>query len=96
MHSKRVGTVTAGVTLVAAGIVYLIYTLVPRTMILIQSLKFWPVILISLGVEIVIKAFRKDDEGYRYDFASVIMMLLCIGFAFVCEIGRQAMLYHSI
>lgn len=92
MQTKRVGTVTSGFTLVAAGIVFLIYTLVPRTIILTQVLRFWPVVLISLGIELVVKSFKKDDNQYKYDFASVIMMLLCIAFAFACEISRQAML----
>lgn len=94
MKNKRVGTLTSGITLVAAGIIFLIYTLVPRTTILIQSFKFWPIILISLGVETLIKATRKEGDGYKFDFASVLMMLLCLLFAFACEISRQAMLYH--
>lgn len=95
MQNRRVGTLTSGLVLVAAGIVFLVHTLVPRTMILIQSLRFWPIVLISLGVEVLIKAVRKKEDGYRYDFASVIMMLLCIVFAFACEIARQTALVYA-
>lgn len=72
---RRVGTITAGFTLIAVGIVAIIGMFVPR-------FDFWmafrlsPVILICLGIEILVNYFLHRQDKIKYD---VLSMLLCAG-----------------
>jgi uncharacterized membrane protein HdeD (DUF308 family) len=83
-----VGTLSMGLILVASGILMLV-SLVAQVDVLRVLLTFWPIILISLGVEILLHLFLKKDEGtkLRYDVLSVVfisfLLVISIGFYFV-------------
>lgn len=87
---RRVGTVTFGAVLVVIGALLLIYTFYPHFA-LLEIMKFWPVILISLGAE-VLWGYRQ--ENYRivnevgtvveqskvvYDVAGILLMVFVVG-----------------
>ena len=66
---RRVGTMTLGVSLILIGVAILLYMMNPSFDIRIIS-YLAPLILISLGVEVLIRYFFSKDRTYKYDFAS--------------------------
>ncbi|MEG0751213.1 MAG: DUF5668 domain-containing protein [Oscillospiraceae bacterium] len=92
-RSRRIGTLTVGLALIVLGIVFIAFTFFPNSEWLEFSLRFWPLILISLGAELLCVRFSKgEDNQMKVDFGSVMLMLLCVGFAFCCEGARQVLL----
>ena len=85
MTEKRIGTLTCGVSLVAFGIIFIIMNFAPNAIDLLSILRFWPVILILLGIEVLIASFSKKACAKKYDFGSFIIMLLMLGAAFSME-----------
>lgn len=77
---RRVGTVTAGVTLVVAGCAMLAKLFYP-TLELLWLLRFSPAILIGLGIETLFAA--RKSARLRYDWAGLLLCLLtgCTGLA---------------
>lgn len=53
MRVRRTGSVTLGITLIAIGLVYLVKVFYPAFMVL-EVMRFWPVIFIILGIEILV------------------------------------------
>jgi hypothetical protein len=90
MKRWRVGTLSMGLILVASGIIMLV-SLIAQVNVLTVLLTFWPVILISLGIEILLHLFVKNDDDIklRYDVLSIIF----IGFILVISIGFYAVTY---
>lgn len=90
----RVGSVTFGIVLVVMGVLFLLHVFLPR-MDYEMIFHFWPLILISLGVETLFgsrqKAFEvRDREGKLleqgrvvYDVAAIILTMVLILFAMV-------------
>lgn len=76
---RRVGTFSLGITLVAIGAILLAAIFLPNLDI-IGVLKFAPIVLIVLGVEILIYAARPDVK-IKYDgisiFLSILLVLAC-------------------
>lgn len=93
---RRVGTLTAGLTLILLGVILLIYTFYPNLAVLEIALRLWPLVLILLGIELLCVRFDKNqpEPSVKIDFASILIMLLCIGFAFFCEFSRLAPLHY--
>lgn len=75
---RRVGTFTMGVCLILAGILA-IYGLFNPAVNVLSLLRYAPVVLIALGVEILIVAVFGRNVKLRYDFLSVIVCMLLIG-----------------
>jgi len=94
MKTKRVGTVTAGISLILFGTVFLIYTITNSTQFLSYALSLWPCILIVLGFEIIISMKIKCDVERKVDFASLALMFMSIIFAYVCELVKIAITYQ--
>lgn len=88
---RRVGSVTFGVVLILIGSLFLAHMFFPQHYFYIY--KFWPVILILLGIEVLVGTRGKnyevlDEEGKVieqsksvYDFAAIIMMSIILGIA---------------
>lgn len=76
----RVGTVTMGFSLIAAGIIALISIFYPSFDVTL-ALKFAPIIFIFLGIEILIAHFFYKKARIKYDFLSglVCFLLICGG-----------------
>ncbi len=92
--THRVGTLTAGLTLVLLGAAFMFYTFLPDLRILEIALRLWPLVLILLGGEMLFLSFKKEPGAVKIDFASVILMLRVVAFAFGCEGVRQYLLYY--
>jgi len=87
IKNRRVGTLTAGVSMVIFGALFLLRLAVPAiTIRLIASL--WPLVLILLGIEILI-AYALNKEGQmRYDAGSVVI-IIALAFFTVCMAAAQ-------
>jgi len=82
---RRVGSVTFGVCLVALGVLMLLAVCIPAFDATF-ALRFWPLIWIVLGVEVLIGGHYKSSEVTApdgqvieqnkvvYDFAALLMM----------------------
>lgn len=73
---RRVGTVAFAITLIAVGVLLLIRAFVPGFDVL-AVLRFSPVILIILGIEVLIYAAR-PDVSLKYDFLSMFVCFLLL------------------
>jgi hypothetical protein len=83
MQSRRVGTLTLGILLIILGILYLLITVfnIPLEK---KILDFWPLILVSLGIEVLVlndKALKKDLP-LRYDFISFLLIIIMLFLSF--------------
>lgn len=83
MQSRRVGTLTLGILLIILGVLYLLTTIfnIPLDK---KILDFWPFILISLGIEVLVLNNRslKNNQPLRYDFISFILIIIMLMFSF--------------
>lgn len=84
IQTRRVGSVTFGITLVCYGIFFLAHIFVP---VVRYSFIFrcWPVIFILLGGEILVENYKCRTKEWKmvYDFPAVIMLGIMLLFAMV-------------
>ena len=72
-RTHRVGAVTSGLCMVAFGILLLLHTLFG----LLDYgliLSFWPVVLISLGIELLLSTLAKSR--LVYDKAAIVLLFI--------------------
>lgn len=85
---RRVGTVTMGLSLIAAGILFLM-SLLFHNVDVGYWLRFSPIILVILGIEILVFNFSKKHDKLKYDFLSIffsfVLIFVTLGVAFVTE-----------
>ena len=79
IRTRRIGSITFGITLVILGVLFLVHLAWPALDYLL-ILRLWPLVFISLGVEVLLGS-RATDAVYVYDWAAVLMMFLLIAFA---------------
>lgn len=83
MHTRRVGSITCGISLIVFGIMFLISPFLDKINYSF-ILHFWPIILIGLGVEILAanRHCRNDENcSLKYDKGAIIMMIILMLFA---------------
>lgn len=86
---RRVGSIAFALVLIAAGVLLIVYQLVPQFD-LLKILKFSPVILIALGIEMLVYSARPDVK-VKFDW------LAMLGTAFtLCIVGTAALLPLAI
>lgn len=88
MAAKRVGSVTLGLTLVVFGVMFLLSAFI-KSLNYLEIIKFWPVIFISLGIEMLVHAFSKNAEKAKLDVPSCIMT--CVLMLFRCALPARSM-----
>lgn len=83
-RTHRVGTITCGLILILYGVLFLLRMALPF---LNYSMIFelWPVVLILLGLEILIGCTgrRSEKRNFKYDFGSVLIILIMMGFSMI-------------
>ena len=80
---RRVGSIAFALVLIAAGVLLIVYQFVPQFD-LLKILKFSPVILIALGIEMLVYCARPDVK-VKFDW------LAMLGTAFtLCIVGTAA------
>jgi len=94
MRVKRIGSTTSGLTLIAAGLAFLANSILNSYAVLDWTLRLWPLVLVSLGIEVLLSQRIKENVEKKYDFLSVFMTIFCILTALGCEVARIA-LYES-
>lgn len=79
MKTKRVGTITMGIVLIALGVIMFISQINGRSA-LNLAIKLWPLILILLGLEILYFRYISKDEGLiiRYDILSIFLVMVIL------------------
>ena len=78
MSERRVGSLTLGVSLVGFGILFLLRIFVD-SIDYWAILKFWPVVFILLGVEILVFSLTNKGLKFKLDFFSVITVFFGAG-----------------
>jgi len=97
VKTRRVGSVTFGLTLILFGVLFLVHMAAPF---LNYDMIFqcWPVIFILLGVEILVENHRSNGTGYKfvYDFPAILMLGLMLFFAMMMAVVESAMQYQRM
>ena len=94
-RTRRVGTLTMGVSLIAAGILFLLHLFIPSTLTYLYIFRSWPVILILLGIEVLFANLRSKEEKIIYDGWAIFIMVLIMCLAGTMA-GCQIILDHGI
>ena len=89
-RTRRVGGLTAGLSLVAFGIFFAIGMFVP-SIDFGDIISFWPAVFILLGGEILFNYFTSQNERTGYDIFSVIIVFIMLFFA-LCMAGAQVLI----
>lgn len=78
MQKRRIGTFSMAIVLIAFGIILFVAQINQLSAINI-SIKFWPIILLLLGGEILWYSYRhKEDMIIKYDIFSMFIIVLII------------------
>lgn len=81
IRTRRIGSVTFGVMLVILGVLFLVRLVVPGIDYYFL-LRLWPLVFVSLGVEVLLGS-RRVDEIFVYDWAAILLMCVLLVFAMV-------------
>ncbi|MBI6872690.1 LiaI-LiaF-like domain-containing protein [Clostridium aciditolerans] len=83
MQSRRVGTLTLGIVLISIGVIFFLSTFFNLSFEK-EILKFWPLILISLGIEIlVLNSLAVRQKLYvKYDLISLFLIVVVLFLSF--------------
>ena len=93
--TRRVGTLTMGVSLIAAGTLFLLHLFMPLTLPYLLIFRAWPVILILLGIEVMIANLKSKEDRIIYDGWAIFIMVLIMCLAGTMA-GCQIILDHGI
>lgn len=80
IKGRRVGTLTSGIVLVVFGILFLL-RLISTNINIFQIVSLWPLILISVGVEVIAAYIINKEEIIKYDFKAIILVIILVFFA---------------
>ena len=80
LKGRRVGTLTAGIALVMFGVMFLFRSFINSINIL-QIASLWPLILVSVGIEIIVAYIINKEEKMQYDFSAIILVAILVLFA---------------
>lgn len=92
--SRRVGTLTMGVSLIGAGILFAAHLIIPAVT-YYYIFRLWPVILILLGIEVLIANVKNKEEKISYDGWAIFIMVLVMCLAATMA-GCQILLDHGL
>jgi len=79
--------------MVAAGVLFLVWILAPGAVNIWFCLKFWPVVLILLGAEVLCSWALAPEEKLRYDGAAMVLLFFlligCFTVAVIWGVGMH-------
>jgi len=95
-RSRRVGSVTFGLTLILFGVLFLVHIVAP-SLHYEMIFELWPVVFVLLGIEILVENHRSNALNCRfiYDFPAIIMLLMLLLFAMVMAAVDINMHYYQ-
>lgn len=82
MKERRIGTFTLGAMLVVYGILFVINIFTDKLN-YATIFRFWPILLIMLGIEILVGLYSKEKTKFIYDKGSVVLLILITIFVLV-------------
>ncbi len=96
-RTRRVGSVTFGLTLILFGVLFLVNMLLPMLHYEV-IFRLWPVVFIFLGIEILVENHRSNTEKCRfvYDFPAIVMLALMLLFAMLMAAVDYAFTYQNL
>lgn len=80
MKNKRVGTISMGIVLIGFGVLILIAQINKLSAVEL-AVRFWPMILILIGGEVLWYSYRTKDEEdikIRYDVFSILIVMVIL------------------
>ena len=89
----RVGSITAGISLISFGIMFLL-RIFTDALSYQTVFKFWPAIIIGIGVEILISNARRIE--IKYDKGAVWLMAIMMVFATGMAIASEVMMHMQV
>ena len=104
VYIHRMGTITAGITLVLTGVLFLVRLFFPFFD-PYEVIRFWPVLLIMLGIEVLLASSGKtcrvmNEEGGMeeqqkmvYDFPAIPLMIMVACFSMCMGILERVQLW---
>ena len=87
----RVGSVTAGVSMIIFGSLFLLHLFTDRIT-CEMIFRFWPVMVIGLGTEILVSTV--STEKYVYDTGAVILLII-MSFLACAMAGAEIVMRHD-
>ena len=93
LKGRRVGTFTAGITLVGFGILFSIHTFFANFDYQFVF-RLWPIILILLGVEMIVAYLLNKDSVIKYDAGAIVIVIILSVFAMGMG-GTEFIIDHS-
>ena len=82
MRTHKVGTLTLGVMLIVFGILFLVHLFGDFLSYRI-IFDLWPVVFISLGVEVLLSLIPKTERKFQLDGKAVVLLVVLMLFAMV-------------
>ncbi len=89
MKNWKVGSITAGVLLIAIGLLYFIQNFIslPYTKIILNA---WPIACILLGVEILVFHLMRKEDSLRFSWFSIILLIFVMFASIAFNFGHIA------
>ncbi len=96
LRTRRVGSVTFGLTLILFGVLFLVHIVAP-SLNYEMIFELWPVVFILLGIEILVENHRSNALNCKfvYDFPAILMLLMLLLFAMVMAAVDISMRYYQ-
>lgn len=90
MRTRRVGTLSMGIVLLVTGL-GLLYAQINEKLVLDWAAKWWPLIFILLGAEVLWQSWRanKNDIKFSYDVLGVFIIIILLGFGLTMDALRE-------
>lgn len=101
MKTKRVGTISMAIILIAMGVIMFI-SQINEISAIDMAFKLWPLTLVLLGIEILWARYKSSDEGtvIKYDIFSIfivfIILMVNIGLYGITETGIMKVIRSRI
>ena len=87
MKERRIGTFTLGVMLIVFGVLFVINIFSDKMSYSI-IIRFWPIVLILLGIEVLVGLYSKEKTKFTYDKGSVAVIIFITIFTFTAAIAQ--------
>lgn len=92
MRKFKVGELSLGIVLVTIGIVVIIGNFIDSQL-AIKIIRWWPIIIILLGIEIIVYSLKRNSYNIKFDgfsiFAIILIILISIGMFIICNIEEN-------
>ena len=90
MKVKRVGTVTFGLSLISIGALFIVNIFVSSFSVW-EALKFWPVILVMLGIEILVSLAlgNRKNTQFKFDWVSMLLTVFMVLFSIMNQMSLK-------